>query len=260
MNVFLLSLIVKRIEGLMTRFSLLPIKSPLLSSEQNETLVKLSKKVLDTYFTFLQAVGIAPPEYRYTENKVVKKISHLTDANKNFDDIDKRLFPLLTVPLESAIIPVNIHIRKQEELILYTGFGITQIKDVSTTFFLHELSISTVSVEYNRIYLRYLEEILLNYSSSKFPHLKKLVASYDQKNYNQFQRDCKEYFGDTFYQFYNKIRMLDALEDIMLSGLSLRDTAIKNNFSSYNNMYVLFCKKYKFPVGSIPRLFNKISK
>ncbi|MDH6254192.1 hypothetical protein M2347_003919 [Chryseobacterium sp. H1D6B] len=258
MNTFLLSLIDKRIDGLMIRFSQLPVKPVLLFYSQNEILVKMSKKLLDTYIHFLQAVGIAPKEYSYCEKPIVKKLSILAQDNQHLDDVEKKLINLITVPLTPTVIPVNIHVLKSGQLILYTGIGIAETTDTAVSFFLYELSISTVLIKHTPIYLHYLDSMLACYSPDEFPSLRKLPETHNKKNYNQFQNDCREYFGDTFYQFHNKMKMLDALEDIMLSELSLKNIASTNNFRSYNNMYFLFCIRYKFPIDSIPRLFKEI--
>jgi hypothetical protein len=54
MNIYLLSLIDKSIEGAMIRFSQLPVKSSLLSSNHIEKLAYLTKKILDSYIVFFK--------------------------------------------------------------------------------------------------------------------------------------------------------------------------------------------------------------
>lgn len=260
MNIFLLSLIDKRIEGVMTRFSHLPVKSSLLSSNHHEKLVKLTKKVIDTYIRFFQFVHIVSKKYEYSESTIVKRFDLLNLNRKNYRGIEKKLIELLISPVNTSLIPVHLHLHSSGQVFLYTGIGILESSSHSVIFFLYELSIPSASILYSPSTLHYLEAALDQVHTdvlSKPKPLRTLAADFG-KNYNQFQKDCKVYFGDTFHRFHNKIKMLDVLEDVLFTGYSFKEIAYRNDFTGYNSMYFLFNKKYGFPIHSIPRLLTEM--
>jgi AraC-like DNA-binding protein len=260
MNTFLLSLIDKRIERAMIRFSQLPIRSSLLSSTHHEILEKLTKKVIDTYISFFQSVNMVPKEYYYGESTIVKTF-HLSDLNmKKLKNFEKKLVNLVTDPISSSVIPVYLPQHKGGQIFLYTGIGVLDGPCPCVIFFLYELSIPRSLIYYSHSTFHYLETVLDQVNNDEFSKskpLRKLAADYG-KNYNQFQKDCKEYFGATFHQFHNKMKMLNVLEDILFTAYSFKEIAYRNDFSNYNSMYFLFSKKYGFPIHSIPRLLTEI--
>jgi AraC-like DNA-binding protein len=255
MNIYLLSLIDKSIEGAMIRFSQLPVKSSLLSSNHIEKLANLTKKILDSYIVFFKKVSIVPGDYHYDKQKIVKRFDLLNAINKDLDELERKLLELTPAILETQIIPVNIHVKKSGDLHLYNGIGV--INEHSVIFFLYDLSISETSIEYTPSTLRYLDRILQSENLAEVRSLRILVRNFG-KNYNQFQKDCKEYFGDTFHQFINKMKMLGALEDQLFTNYSFKEIAYRNGFATYNNMHFLFRKKYNLPLELFPRLLSEI--
>lgn len=257
MNIFLLSIIDKSIEGAMIRFSQLPIKSSLLNNNHLEMLGNSVKKIVDTYIGFFKSVNIAPFQYHYNTSRIEKRFELAVINQKPLDGIDKKLLSLITFPIDTAVIPVNLHLHQSSRIYLYTGIGVFESMNNTIVFFLYELSISDDLIRYTPTSLRYLDDILFRDDLSKFKSLRELANSIG-KNYNRFQQDCREYCRDTFHQFQNKIKMMKVLEDVMLSDLSLKEIAYKNNFADYNSMYAMFRKKYNFPIHSIPRLMIEI--
>ncbi|MFP3596901.1 helix-turn-helix domain-containing protein [Chryseobacterium sp. SIMBA_029] len=257
MNIFLLSLVDKSIEGAMIRFSQTPIKSALMSNTHLEMLGNLVKKIVDTYCSFFKCINMAPVQYQYNPNRIKKRFEVTAIKDIPLNELDKKLLSLITFPIKTPIIPINLHIHQSGRIFLYTGIGVFESMNNTIVFFLYELSISDDLIRYTPTSLRYLEEILFEVDLSKYKSIRELANSVG-KNYNKFQQDCREYFRDTFHQFHNKIKMMEALEDVMLSNYSLKEIAYKNNFSDYNSMYTLFRKKYGFPLHSIPRLMFEI--
>lgn len=260
MNIFLMSLTDKRIESAMISFSQLPVRSSLLSSNYHEILAMMTKRVIDTYIRFFQSVHLVPEKYDYFENMIVKRFDLLEVNREKLKGIEKKLIDLIIVPVHTSVIPVHFHLYKSGHMFLYSGIGIFESTSRSVVFFLHELSIRTTPIQYNSGSLQYLEAVLSQVHQdelSKSKPLRDLAADYG-KNYNQFQKDCKDYFGTTFHQFHNKIKMLDVLEDILFTNYSFKEIAYRNGFSNYNSMYFLFSKKYGFPIHSIPRILNEI--
>lgn len=252
MTIFLLSIIEKTIEGVMTRFSQLPAKSSLTNTTQQEILAKLTKRITETYVQFFHKVGIIPKEYQYGEATLVKNFD-LLDHHWAVTGIEKKLFELIKMPLDTSVIPVNVYLYSSDKICWYTGIGIMESTDHSVVFFLQEFSIPSASIQSSPSVLRYIEEAL-DRDEPKSP--RKLAAEFG-KNYNQFQKDCNSYFGDTWYQFKNKMKMLNVLEDVLFTTFSFKEIAYRNDFSNYNSMYILF-KKFKISLRSIPRLLEEV--
>lgn len=257
MNIFLLSLVDKSIEGAMIRFSTLPGKSSLFNANHLEKLAYSSKKILDSYISFFHCVSIVPEDFRYSDERIVKQFDLSKEISKSNDELDKKLFRLLPPELQTHIIPVNLHIKESGDFHLCTGIGILDNTQPSVIFFLYKLSIEEESIAYTRNNLRYLELMLESENAAEVKSLRELARNFGV-NYNQFQKDCKEYFGDTFHQFINKMKMLGALEDQLFTNYSYKEIAHRNGFQAYNNMHFLFRKKYNFPFELIPRLLEEI--
>lgn len=257
MNIFILSLINRSIEGAIIRFSQLPIRSSILSSGQLEKIARLIMAVFNSYVVFYRNVSIITNDFLYDQQKIVKKF-YLVEGNEGFvDELEMRLSRLIPSVLDTFVIPVNIHLKNSGYLYLFSGLGILDSTERTVIFFLHKFSIAEASLEYSTTNLKYLETVLESGNFTEGKSLRDLVSTYG-KNYNQFQKECKEYFGDTFHQFLNKMKMLGALEDQLFTNYSFKEIAYRNGFSNYNNLHFLFRKKYNFPFDLIPRLLKEI--
>ncbi|ALR29246.1 hypothetical protein ATE47_01290 [Chryseobacterium sp. IHB B 17019] len=257
MNIYLLSLLDKSIGEAMVRFSELPIKSSLLSTNHLERLSNSLYKVLNSYILFFQKVHIAPDSYFYQKVEPIKHYDLSALVGQNFDQLDKKLLELIPTLLETQTIPVHIHLRTTEDLHLFSGFGILDGETPSISFYLYELTISEASITYTPSALRYLDTILESENNAEVKSLRILVRNFGI-NYNQFQKDCKEYFGDTFHQFVNKMKMLGALRDQLFTSYSCKEIAHRNGFAGYQNMHFLFRKKYNIPFELFPRLLAEV--
>lgn len=262
MNIFLISLIDKRIEGAMIKFSKLPIPSSVFLSDQHVKIGSLAKKVLETYIRFFECVGIVPPEYRYLQDRIARQIRLTTSENDQErqaygDVIEEKLEQLSQPPVTDPMLPVHLHIAKDNTILLYTGIGVVQRTGNAIDFSLHELSIPARSIKHTSHSLHYLVDILNREEKASIRSLRQLAADLG-KSYNQFQSDCKDYLGDTFHQFHLKMKMLDVIEDIIFTKYSLKEISYRNDFLNYNSMYVLFVKRYNFPLDSIPRVLAEI--
>jgi AraC-like DNA-binding protein len=255
MNIFLLSIIDKRIGRVMTRLSQLRHFQFFLDAGHHEILLNQSKTVVDTYVRFFRCVHLLPDDYNYNEATIIKILPITGLASENAKRIDKKLFGLIN-PASTAVIPVSVHITQNNEILLYLGLGIIDTAEKLGRFYLHELSVPTTAFNYSQQDRSYLEDALKSERIAKIKSLRLLAAEYG-KNYNHFQQDSREYFGDTFHQFQNKLRMMDVLEDVIFTTDSFKEIAYRHNFSGYNSMYTLFNKQYKFPLDSIPRLLTE---
>ncbi|ANF52970.1 hypothetical protein A0O34_21660 [Chryseobacterium glaciei] len=257
MNIFLLSLIDKSIGGAMVKLSQLPAQSPILSPQHKQILARLTEMVVNTYVTFFKSVRIIPAGFELGSKIMIKKLSSVDFTSDNLDFIEKKLVGLIDVPNPTSVIPIHAHLNRSGKFFLFTGIAVLEDSDQYVEFFLCKFSVNAMSIRFSSGSLHYLDQILEKGSSSELVSPRKLAAYYGI-NYNQFQKDCRNHFGDTFHQFHNKMKMLDVVGDVLFTNYSLKEIAYRNKFYNYNSMYSLFRKKYKFPIDSIPRLLPEI--
>ena len=108
----------------------------------------------------------------------------------------------------------------------------------------------------NNRYL-YLIKLLESYNPDEKGTLQAFIRS-KGLSYRQITKDSTAFFENTFYHHYLKIKMIPALEDLMLSTLSYKEIAYKNGFANYHQLYTLFHKTYHFPFHHIPRIALKM--
>lgn len=246
----------------MHKLSRLPVPSSVFLANQNEKIGSLAKRVLETFIRFFECVRIVPREYHFLEERIAKKIQVSTSLPhsgkvRTDDPLEDKLHHLIRKPIIEPMIPVHVHISQENKILLYTGIGVLDVTGSVIDFSLHELSIPANSIRHSSHSLHYLADILNGERKSSIKSLRQLAAEHG-KSYNQFQSDCKDYFGDTFHQFHLKMKMLDALGDIIFTDYNLKEISYRNNFSNYNNMYFLFTKRYNFPLASIPRILTEM--
>jgi AraC-like DNA-binding protein len=257
MNIFLLSLIDKSIGGAMVKLSQLPAQTPILSPHHKQILARLTEKVVNTYVTFFKSVRVIPLGFEFSNEIMIRKVAIADFSSDDLDLIEKKLFDLISVPIVTSVIPVHTHLNRSGKFFLFTGIAILEDSDQSVEFFIHKFNVNAMSIRFSSGSLHYLDQILEKGISSELVSPRKLAAYYGI-NYNQFQKDCRTHFGDTFHQFHNKMKMLDAVGDILFTNYSLKEIAYRNKFYNYNSMYVLFQKQHNFPIDSIPRLLTGI--
>lgn len=257
MNIFLLSLIDKSIGGAMVKLSQLPAQSPILSPQHKQILARLTEMVVNTYVTFFKSVRVIPVGFEFSSKIMIKKLSSVDFTGDNLDFFEKKLVRLIDVPILNSVISIHTHLNRSGKFFLFTGIAILEGSDQYAEFFLCKFSVKAMSIRFSSGSLHYLDKILEKGNSSELISPRKLAAYYGI-NYNQFQKDCRSHFGDTFHQFHNKMKMLDVVGDVLFTNYTLKEIAYRNKFYNYNSMYVLFQKQYKFPIDSIPRLLPKI--
>lgn len=260
MNFYLVFYIDKILEEAMVRFAK-SLKHSMFYYDHNGFIFLLTKKMIGFYETFFKQIGFLARGYSYYKSELLTEISLDVKDILESDRLLKRLVSIgglsdLELPIQKdKLLPVHIRCSTKTEIHLVTGMAVLEKGSSTVRFVLHELGVPKHLIATTPRHLQYLHKALELYPTGGQQSVKALLE-HQGRNYNQFQRDCKGYFGDTFYQFYIKKKMIDAVGDIMFSGLSLKEIAHKNGFLDYNNMYKLF-KKYKaLPLADIPR-FSK---
>ena len=262
MNIHLISIIDKTIEEGMKKL-LLPLGETFsFYYKEDGQLVLLADKLVEFYLLFFQHIGFLTIDFAYSKPTVVMDIHIKNTTGLAENPLHRRLRNLLEIIIpktqqqETLLLPVHLHYGLPYEVFLVTGFSVIESGNHKIKSMLHELGIPRKSLQSPPPHLQYVKEAVEKFGRAEFTSIHKLARQYN-KSYNQFQRDCKEFFGDTFYQFYNKKKMLKVVDDILFSRLSLKEIAWKNSFADYNSMYKLFRKYTRLSLMAIPRFYIK---
>jgi len=251
MNVYIISLLDAMAAQNITIFCNLNfVKSAVFFSDFRE-LSKQLKSVADFYYRFLTKVEFLPMQSLMME--------HI--GNFDFTDLSKYNPTVTQVfsKLNQQGIALNdilpIHLRYTDECNMHLVTGVAYVGNHKDGFLhLLDLSLSKNLIKNFPYSVTYVREMLESYQRADKTSIKDFVN--DQGYcYNQFLRDCKIYFGDTFYSFILKLKMMDAIGDIIFTRLSLKEIAFKNKFLDYSNMYKTFVR-YGLTLNDVPRLGN----
>ncbi len=224
------------------------VKSAVYFSDLQEISIRL-KSAADFYFTFFQKIEFLP-----SGTFMMNHVGHY-DFSKLSDyagPISRILNKLDTKELISKDV-LPFHMRYTDEESMHLVVGVARLES-STDGFFHfvDLCLSKNLIRKVPHRIAYVGDILDSYDRDHKQSLREIVRL-EGYNYNQFQRDCKDYFGDTFYSFLLKLKMMEAVADIIFTERSLKEIAFKNKFLDYANMYKTFVR-YGLNLSKIPRL------
>lgn len=250
MNLYIIALLEALIQEKLFAFSLLNIvKSAVYICDLQQLAIKLNS-VADFYLDFLQKIDFLPAES-------IKK-NLFGPFKLNDRELDPTIEKVLNKMLQEKIIlleAVPIHLFYTEEKVVHfvSGFVRFEREDLGYVFLI-DLIISKSLIHNIPSNARYVIDIIESYELGPKQPLRELVRS-KGLNYNQFQKDCKICFGDTFYSFLLKLKLMEAFSDIIYTPMSLKEIAFKNKFLDYGNMYKTFVR-YRINPTQIPRLAN----
>lgn len=260
MNFYLVFYIDKILEEAMVRFAK-SLKHSMFYYDHNGFIFLLTKKMIGFYERFFKQIGFLTGGYGYYKSELLTGISLDDKDILESDRLLKRLVSidgLLNIELpikKDKLLAVHIHYSTKTEIHLVTGMAVLEKGTATVRFVLHELGIPKHFLKPTPQHLKYLNKVMENYTAGDQESVKELLKPLD-RNYNQFQKDCKAYYGGTFYEFYTKKRMVNVVGDIMFSQLTLKEVAYNNGFSSYDTMYKSFAKYDGLVLADIPRFFK----
>lgn len=257
MNIYIISLLDAMIQKNIIAFSHLEsVKSMKYLANQMLLSEQLSV-VSGFYLNFLKRLRFLPiGAYKYnlnghydldkaeTDNRaILETIQKIKENELNCDDM------------------VPIHLRYSDKSNFHFVAGMVRMQDrLSGDFHLVDLFLPKELINGTPGNLSYVREILDSYTiemaHKKHGNSRGSIVEYVTSQgyyYNKFLQDCKLYFGDTFYSFTLKRRMIEAANDIVFSEKSLKVIAFKNGFDGYKTMYKAF-DRYQIPLPDIPRL------
>lgn len=255
MNTYLLALVERTIKEAIGEFAKLTWVSPAFHTNKIDVIQLQLNKLMDYYIEFFQKTGFLPKDLELLKKSCVI-VRRIKDFKKPKDD--EILLGLSFVMEEIAdnfknrIVPIHTQYPKTHNFALLTGIAATDSYGKTITFLLHEFVIPEILINIIPKDLDYIVRLLNLYDKKLGTSLKEFVSSFN-RNYKQFQKDCKFYLEDTFYQFYIKLKMIGANLDILFSDRTMKEVAYNNQFGDYLNLYRLFNQHYKISLDEIPR-------
>lgn len=224
------------------------VKSAVYFSDLQEISMRL-KSITDFYYSFFQKIEFLPLG-ALMMNHVVHH--DFIKSSKYADPVSRILNKLDAKELTSKDV-LPIHMRYADEGSMHLIIGVARMESKPDGF-LHLVDLCLPKKLIRKVPQRiaYVGDILESYDRDHKQSLREIVRLKGY-NYNLFQRDCKDYFGDTFYSFLLKLKMMEAVADIIFTERSLKEIAFKNKFLDYPNMYKTFVR-YGLNLSKIPRL------
>lgn len=250
MNLYIIALLESLIQENLSTFSLLNfVKSAIYLCDVQKLSLKFEGLAV-FYFDFLQKINFLPEEcfQEFIFGPFdLKDSSHEITIQQVFSKIK-----LSDTALSDAM-PVDLHYMDEEYIHFVSGLVRFEKEDLGY-YLLIDLKIFKGAIKAIPHSAHYVIEFIKSYDYSEKKPLRELIRA-KGFNYNQFQKDCKLCFGDTFYSFLLKLKMLSAVNDIVFSTISLKEIAFKNHFLDYGNMYKTFVR-YGVNPTQIPRIGN----
>lgn len=224
------------------------VKSAVYFSDLQEISMRL-KGASDFYYSFFQKIEFLPVG-AFMMNYVghydfIKVSNHTGPVSRILNTLDAKELT------SKDVLPFHMRYTDEDSMHLITGLARLESK---TDGFFHLVDLCLPNKLIRKVPQRiaYVGDILDSYDRDHKQSLRDIVRL-EGYNYNQFQRDCKDYFGDTFYSFLLKLKMMEAVADIIFTERSLKEIAFKNKFLDYANMYKTFVR-YGLNLSKIPRL------
>lgn len=226
------------------------VKSAVYFSDLQEISMRL-KSVTDFYYHFFQKIEFLPFGAFMMNHVGHCDFTQLSTYAGPVSRILNTLDP--NVLLNKDVLPIHMRYADEDSVHLVVGLARLESK-IHGFFHLVDLCLPKKLIRKVPHRVAYVSAILESYDRDHKQSLREIVRS-EGYNYNQFQRDCKDYFGDTFYSFLLKLKMMAAVDDLIFTDRSLKETAFKNKFLDYANMYKTFAR-YGLTLTQIPRLAN----
>jgi AraC-like DNA-binding protein len=266
MHVQLITILDQKLEEAIVKFSNLPFQSSVFNFSQYDQILQHCGLLLKTHLDFLMAIKLLPHNFEYYKrpiqltginNEIYSKVESSIEHNTlqsirhaiaaQHEDLSKKE--------HRTVVPIYHHFNDPKELMIFGGVSIMEENKSASVSLLHQLTIPISSVEFTTYRPVYLMELLKAHQKDTSQSVQRLAAQFG-KSYKQVQKDSKLYFGTTLYSFILKLKMVDTLQDIMFTDLTLKEIAYKNNFLDYTSMHRIFNKQYKFPFKRIPRFLE----
>lgn len=124
-------------------------------------------------------------------------------------------------------------------MMLLSGITICEESTGKVISLVHQTGIPLSFIGFKSFKSNHLIPLLDFYERNPNVSVRQLASKYG-RSYKKLQKEYRQYFGTTFHSFFLKLRMLDVLNDVMFTGLSLKGIAFKNDFSEYSFRFISY--------------------
>ncbi|GAE66768.1 hypothetical protein H3Z85_17955 [Chryseobacterium indologenes] len=256
MNAHTIQLFDKLMEQSMARFSELPVVKTAVYTDNTCHLADKVKYVTQLYVECFKNFGWLPKEIPFYNRIVYGDTKSLSEVIPK-DPVLSQVFDYLpkdkSIPLES---PAAFH---RHFVILpdfYSVSGILWVNSAQQLFMcLSECSVVRDTVIISPGRYAYLSELLEQYDPLLNPSLREWIKE-KEISFNKLQRDSKSYWGDTFYSYYMKTKVIEAIGEILFTSKTLKEIALHQKFGKYSTLYKTF-KRYGIDLTKVSR-FSKV--
>lgn len=257
MNIYIISVIDKKLSDAMTLMSSISGVCSTFYFGEHGQISRMTGKLIEFYITFFRQTGFLPRDtsYSYYRGNLQLEIDRKLPAEDN-DSFSQAIIEFIWHHSYRddelyEVFPVHLHYSTPAELRLVTGLGLSN-GSPAVKLVLHELSIPKQLISFRSHRLNYLHQVIEAIEHSNESSIEALIDRLGVSN-SQFTHDCKELLGSTFKQHYNKMKLINVLDDILFSRLTLKEIAYNKGFADYNAMYKGFKRTYGISLTDIPR-------
>ncbi|MGG5207533.1 hypothetical protein ACQWU4_01210 [Chryseobacterium sp. MIQD13] len=230
-----------------------------LSEKQCNDYIQL---VIKAYAALFRTLDILQDDFSYSG----REINFRFDGGDIYSEpLENKIISYLDKTIRSAsgtssdsgysVVPLHISFCKNfSDMSAVFGLCIMDHSAKTAQGFLYEFTVNLRQINFCTSSLYYLDDVLLKFKADPSIKMRNLSKMNDI-SYLQFQKDCRQYFGTTFYDFTIKLKIIDVVEDLMFSQLMIKEIVYKHRFAEYSNMYKFFHKIYNFPFKNITRFY-----
>jgi len=253
MNIYILSLLSEMAEKNIESFARLSYIDGAISSDNPHLISKLITEVSEFQVSFLQKLDFMPKDVSFLKRNLLGTYQFC----KMHRASDRMLDEVLTCYSHEELLQMNsvtaIHVRYNDADNFYLASGLAWLQNRKTIFLhLSEFGLPREMVLLSARPPSYLMDMVRNYHPNEGQSLRNMVREMGI-NYNRFQNDSKTYLGDTFHRFCLKLKLVEAMNDLQYTDMTLKEIAFKNKFPNYANMHRAI-SEYDIHLKEVPRL------
>jgi len=256
MNVNTIMLFDKVMDQSMDRFSKLIFVKKEVYTHNVEYLASKVSYITELYTDCFANFGWLSRDMQFYKRILQGNIHSSSELNQNDSSVSKIIEYLPEQETMKENFPMAFHVHFTVLPNLCYVSGIIWKDDLRRVFIsLSECSIPSDIIIIPQGPFEYLPELLEEFDSIKSHQLRDWINE-KELSIHKIQKHAKKYWGDSFYSYYLKMKMIEAIDDILFTSKTLKEIAVSHNFVKYNNMYRTF-KRYHIDLAKISR-FSKI--
>lgn len=260
MNTYHLDLLQKHLKKALERYCALCDSSPEREYFSNETIFSQTKEIIQQYIGLFQAIYFLDQKTKHYHHGFIFTYQEEEQdiANEEYSEIVKLLTEEYqriagSFSKDRFFLPIHVQQIGSGEIHVFIGVVTKKQYQYTISIMTHQTVYPRPPASIGNNRYRYLLKLLETYEPDECATLEAFVNS-KGLSYRQFQKDSTSFFESSFYHHYLKIKMIPVLEDLLLSTLSYKEIAYKNDFANYYQLYILFHRTYHFPFHRIPRI------